>query len=398
MSAAPKLTVLGGGTPFTAALFDAIAASEYCLQPQQLMLFGRDRTALDIVARRGQHCLGRFGWVVKNTTNLDEALDGARHILHQIRYGGLDGREQGERLSERFGLPADETLGPAALQTAICTASAVQQTARAIAARCPGAWTLNLTNPLSVTTALFVREGVTRAIGICELPEATATAVADVLCIAASELRWEYAGLNHRGFLYNCSREGEPLLPRIVEALRTRNLAGVTRSDVERLQAVPSKYFAMLRRPGATVRRAQILREVRADLLRELAADPTISPPSLMKRNVDWYSKAVVPLLAGLASPDLHSRVVNVMGPDGVVIETRTTIASDRAVPVTGAVPPPAVQSWIRRFSAHEHAVLAATLAVSDTAVRKALTLDPLVPAEHVDPLTAALLSGTHHH
>jgi len=392
VTSAPKLTVLGGSTPFTTALFDAIAGSDYRLQPHELMLFGRDEAALDIVTRRAQHCLGPFGWVANNTTDMEEALRGAHYIVHQIRYGGLDGREFGERLSERFGLPADETLGPAALRIAIRGASAVRQTARAIAAHCPGAWTLNLTNPLSVTTAQFIAEGVTRCVGICELPESTAMAVADALGIEFARMRWEYVGLNHRGFLYNLSLDGQPLMGAIAQALPARCLPGITVNDLDTLDAVPLKYFSMLRTSGPRVRRAQVLRDLRAELLRELAADPTVSPPSLWKRNVDWYSKAVVPILAALASPNRHSHVVNVMGADGVVIETVATIGSNRVITVRGSLPSAAVQCWMGRFTAHEEAVLDVMLAPTEAAIRKALTLDPLVPSECVDPLTLALL------
>src|SRR5262249_45609753 len=184
----PMITVLGASSPFTAALFDAIASSHDRLQPYELMLFGRDSAALDLVTRRAQCCLGPLGWSARSTTSLAEALDGAGVVIHQIRYGGLDGRETGERLAECFGIAADETLGPAALQWAICHASAVSETARSIASRCSNAWILNLTNPLSITTALFIREGATRCLGICELPETTADAVARMLGIAARDL------------------------------------------------------------------------------------------------------------------------------------------------------------------------------------------------------------------
>ena len=170
MIAAPRVTVLGGSTPFTAALFDAIACSEDRLPPHELVLFGRDSAVLDILTRRAQCCLGPLGWSTRGTTSIAEALDGAAFVIHQIRYGGLDGREAGERLADRFGMPADETLGPAALQWAICHAAGVREMARQIASRCADPWILNLTNPLSITTALFAREGAPRCLGVCELP------------------------------------------------------------------------------------------------------------------------------------------------------------------------------------------------------------------------------------
>jgi 6-phospho-beta-glucosidase len=393
MNAAPKIAVLGGSSPFTAALFDALASSGD-LPPHQLMLFGRNSAALAVVTRRAQCCLGPLGWSARSTTNRAEALDGATFVIHQIRYGGLDGRESGERLAERFGMPADETLGPAALQSAIQTASAVQETARSIASYCPNAWTINLTNPLSITTALFVGEGVKRCVGVCELPDATAQAVGDMIGVASSDLQWEYSGLNHRGFLYNFSAAGRSLHADIVRALPSRILPDVTREDVGMLQAVPLKYFSVIRAPRLTPRRASVLRDLRASLLGELAADPTRSPASLGKRNLDWYPRAIVPLLIALSAPDDHVAVVNIMGSDDVVIETKARIRSGSVTPVEASLPSAAVQLWTGRFLAHERAVLAATLESSPRAIAGALRLDPLVGAEHVDALTRELIES----
>jgi 6-phospho-beta-glucosidase len=394
MISAPKLTILGGSTPFTAALFDAIACSDYRLQPHELMLFGRNHAALDVMTLRARHCLGPFGWRARSTTSRAEALEGATFVIHQIRYGDLDGREAGERLARRFGIPADETLGPAALQWAIRHASAVKETANCIASCCSSAWILNLTNPLSVTTAILIREGVTRCVGVCELPEATADAVAHIVGVDRAELQWEYVGLNHRGFLYDFSVDGRPLHSTLMDALPSEDLPGVTRDDLEAFHAVPLKYFSLVRAPKPTAPRAAVLRELRAALLCELAADPTISPPSLGKRNLDWYAKGVVPLLAALAAADGRIRVVNVMGPDNVVIETKAEVHPDVVVPIKASRPSPAVESWMGLFCAHEHSLLEAATTTSPDTIRKALRLDPLVPPGHVEALTRELLRG----
>jgi 6-phospho-beta-glucosidase len=395
MTPKPMISVLGGSTPFTAAFFDAIASSHHSLQPHRLMLFGRDSTALDVVTRRAQHCLGPLGWSATATTNLTEALEGASFVVHQIRYGDLDEREAGERLAERFGTAADETLGPAALHWAIGHASSVRETARHIASRCSNAWILNLSNPLSITTALFIREGVTRCLGVCELPETTAHGIAQMLSIADRRLEWQYIGLNHRGFLYNLSADGRPLHAAILSALPSATLPGITRDDVSTLRAVPLKYFQMLRAPKPTARRASVLRDLRVSLLRELAADPTRSPPSLGERNLDWYAKGVVPLLAALAA-DGGTRVVNLMGRDDVVIETKAEVGADFVAPLQTPRPPPAVEWWIARFLAHERAMLEATITTSPLTIANALELDPLVRPEQVAMLTRELLRTWH--
>ena len=390
----PTVTLLGGGSAFTAAFVDAIVRSDYCRQARRLILFGRERRALDIIEQHARLRLDRFGWAVASTTDLDEALNGVQFVIHQIRYGGLEGREEGERLADLFGLPADETLGPAALQSALRSASAIRRTAARIAARCADAWTLNLTNPLSITTALMIREGVRRCLGVCELPEVTAGAVAALLGVRADRLRWAYSGLNHRGFLHHFSLDGEPTMDAILSALASRTLPGIEARDVAWLQAVPLKYFRLVQAPVRTPPRARVLRELRAAVMRELAECPGVVPPSLGRRNLDWYAKAVVPLLSALAAGDGRLRVVNIMGPEGLVIESKARIERDRVTAVEAPSPPPAVKSWIQRFIEHERAFLQATITMSEADIGQALTLDPLVSAAQVRALTHELLGA----
>lgn len=392
MTSGPRVTVLGGGSPFTAALFDAIRTSRQPLVPGHLTLFGRDLEPLEIVTRRARSCLEQLGWQVTRTTRLCEALEGAEYVIHQIRYGGLDGREDGEKLSMAYGIPADETLGPAALHCAIRSAQAVRRTAEHIARYCHSAWVLNLTNPLSVTTATMLSHGVTRCLGICELPETTAQAVAQLL-EASGAVEWEYIGLNHRGFLYNLTSDGQSVFPALISTLPSALLPGVTRTLVESLCAVPLKYFALLQTPARLVARASVLRDLRVVLLQELACAPHRSPTGLRQRNVDWYEKAVVPILSALTAADVRVHVVNRAGSDGLVWEAKTRFEQGRLLPVDSPVPPPAVHSWINRFVAHERAVMDAVQSATPQAIRAALTLDPLVPAEHVDSLARSMTS-----
>src|SRR5690606_29240424 len=98
---------------------------------------------------------------------------------------------------------------------------------------------------------------------------------------------------NHRGFLYHIEVDGRPALPRLLDVLAKRSLLGAPVRDVELLQAVPLKYFALVRAPSRTAPRAHAVRELRDTVLQELTARPDVFPPSLRKRNCDWYEKAV---------------------------------------------------------------------------------------------------------
>src|SRR5207237_6521899 len=102
---------------------------------------------------------------------LDEAADGAAVIVNQIRFGGLEGRARDEALASRFQLPADETMGPCGLSAALRVVPRIRELAAELGRRCPDAWVLNLSNPLSITTRVMIRAGgPARSVGLCELP------------------------------------------------------------------------------------------------------------------------------------------------------------------------------------------------------------------------------------
>jgi 6-phospho-beta-glucosidase len=383
-----KLAVLGGSSPFAAALLDELAGAE----AMDLTLHGRDREALALLARYGTHRLGRrVSW----TADLAEALDGADVVIHQIRYGGLDGRAADEQLAARLGVPADETLGPGGLRAALRMAPGLSDLARALAAHCPGAVVLNLTNPLSCSTALLARWAPCTTVGLCELPEATVTEACAVLGVPAGEVDWEYAGLNHRGFVVRILHHGRDLLPELPGRLGEADIGGVTGPDVERLGALPLKYFSLFTRPPrGPVSRAGVLMHTRQAILDELRADPTAAPPSLTARRQPWYRDAVVPFLGALTGSARTPVVASITDADGIAREHRADASAAGVVPrpqpsVTGPV-----AAWLERFETHERLVLDAVIEPTPASIGAALEADPLLPAHAVAAAGRELLDG----
>ena len=204
---APRVvTVVGGSSPFTLALAQALVADPPWPQGV-LRLQGRDEQGLDAVSRCATHLLAPVGWRVEATTDLPASLAGAHVVLHQNRYGGLAWRTEDEVLATGLGLAPDETLGPGGLGAALRTGHGQRPYAAAFAgARLP---VLTMTNPLGVSTALFARAGVD-VLGVCELPEMTRLEVAAAVGVGEGELEASYTGLNHRGFWHGLHVAGAP--------------------------------------------------------------------------------------------------------------------------------------------------------------------------------------------
>lgn len=346
--------------------------------------------------RYGNRRLAGKGWSVSASRRLDEAVDGAAIVVNQIRFGGLAGRARDEELAARFQLPADETLGPCGLSAALRVAPRMRALGAELGRHCKDAWVLNLANPLSLTTALLVKAGApARCVGLCELPRATAMEACRVLQVPFDEIDWRYAGLNHRGFIFSLRHRGQELLPQLPERLIGESIFGITGSEIRKLSALPLKYFRLLEAAdgAATQGRARFLSGLKEDLARELDAMDG-PPPSLSRRDLDWYRDAVVPMILAIFTGDGRPVMVNCLREDGLVAELPARVSPQGVEPLPQQAPA-RLSHWLDRWAAHERALLEAIESPDLPCIEAALALDPLVPHAAVRELARAILAGS---
>ncbi len=362
-----------------------------------LWLHGRNQVFLEMVQRYGRHRLGGAGWKVEACTDLDQALEGSDVVIQQIRFGGLAGRGEDEAINHQLGLPADETLGAGALHRILRSGEAIRSLGSRIASQAPKSWVLNLTNPLSGTTRLLQQGGVNRCLGVCELPRETADALAGLLGSPAG-FNWDYAGLNHRGFITNLQVDGEDALPMVLSRLQGAAVTGINRSDINALRVIPTRYFKLYSAPAATkdLGRAEFLEQLREQIMSELVEYPDSLPLSLGTRKTPWYPLGVIPLLRSILGERPERHVVNLRSPDGVVEEGFAWISRKGISPCPRPQLPRPAQRWWQSFRRHEEAVAAAVDQPTHRAIRIALELDPLVPGSCVSEALTLVTRSTH--
>lgn len=375
-----KLAVLGGSSPFTVALCDALAARAGELPCGELALHGRNAERLDLVGEYARYRLEGLGWTVRTTTDASEALREATTIVHQVRYGGMELRRAGEQLCQAVSCHADETLGPAALMTAIRLREPLTQMCESILNWAPRATVINLTNPLSVATSWMHRNGVRNVLGACELPLVTARQIAERLGIGPDRLEWSYTGLNHRGFLHHLRVDGCDVFAPLAARLGAGELAGISANTIAELGAVPTKYFKLLTQPpdAASPSRAEYLQRLQADVSSELQADAHALPPSLQRRYLDWYPYAVVPLVIALSGDEPRREVVNAVDPDGITRERLAMVSRTAIEAIAPPSPPGRVAVWLERFERHERLQLEGLCRPTRDWLHATLACDPL--------------------
>ncbi|MDN5853186.1 MAG: 6-phospho-beta-glucosidase, partial [Actinomycetia bacterium] len=212
-----KLTVLGGGGFRVPLVYRALLGDERTVT--DLVLYDVDRARLDAIAavlEQVRRTDGRPGPRVSLSTDIAEAVGGADFIFSAIRVGGLVGRVCDERIALANGVLGQETTGAGGVCYGLRTVPVALEIASVVAEHAPGAYVINFTNPAGMVTEAMSRVLGDRVIGICDSPVGLFKRVARGLDIAVADARFEYAGLNHLGWLRRVVVDGEDRLPELL--------------------------------------------------------------------------------------------------------------------------------------------------------------------------------------
>ncbi|HEX6933414.1 MAG TPA: hypothetical protein VF162_14810 [Streptosporangiaceae bacterium] len=382
-----RLVVLGGSAPATVQLIDALAGAPRPAR-LELVLHGRSAERLDAVTRAARSRAEALGVAVSVTAAADRiaALAAADVVLNQIRPGGLEQRSADESFPHEFGLPGEETLGPGGFASAIRSVAALRPVWADVAACCPGALLINLTNPAGIVTQAARQEFGIDVIAVCDSPLNLLASVAARLGTSdAAALRLRYAGMNHVGWYV-------PAEPAEFEQLDGL-MPGVDRALPRLYGALPGPYLRYYAQPDRMLA-AQRGRPTRADQLRELARS-TLETfgrgeiPAAWQRPAPWYSLAVVPLIDAWLTGSGDPLILGLPNlgriawlPDDVIVEGPAIVAGrGHARPLPVARLPDLPRGILARHASYER-LAATTLAAGQPAASdlvRILLANPMV-------------------
>ncbi|GAA5132007.1 6-phospho-beta-glucosidase [Pseudonocardia adelaidensis] len=415
-----KLTVLGGGgfrVPLVyRALGNASPISEVVLHdvaPERL-------TAIRAVLEQ----IGA-GPAVRATTDLDEALRGARFVFSAIRVDGLAGRTVDERVALSCGVLGQETTGPGGIAFGLRTVPVALRVAERVAAVAPGAWVINFTNPAGMITEAMQRVLGDRVVGICDSPIGLATRAARALGIdAGGEQVVEYVGLNHLGWLRGLRVDGVDRLPDLLAddaALDSIEEVRLVGADwVRAIGALPNEYLYYFYRTreavaairGAASTRGEYLLAQQERFYADTAADPAGAlerwtrvraerDASYMAESREasgageraaedvaggGYQQVALELMAALSGGQPHTMILNVRNgaavpglPADAVVEVPCLVGAHGVTPLATAPLPGAMLGLLQQVKAVEQDTIEAAVAGSERLALRAFAQHPLV-------------------
>ncbi len=400
---AVRICVVGGGSPYMTSMFASLArfAKSGLLRNSEIVIFDINRENARLMAEWGKQAASRekipLKFVVRE--QLDKALDGADFVLSTFRTGGLDGRYLDETIPEKFGELGIETVGVGGIFMALRCIPEVAHLARRIRKNCPKAWLINYTNPTSMVTAVSLREGHERSLGLCDGVYGVKWLICKLLKIPtarAGEVEAFVSGVNHCTWALKIFHEGrdlyeEGLLEKLIEKADLSASAGYQSEAGAALDEVQvdairlyryygilpgsvyyTRYYYALRKtldhhlaPGFQ-HRSDWLKELGAKKRQEIREQLKNKRASISAHDVEdsAHGDQAIGVLNDVANDTRRLEVVNVRNqgavpnlPEDAVVEVTCALGSNGALPIAAGPLPFALQGIVR--SAHESATLA---------------------------------------
>jgi alpha-galactosidase/6-phospho-beta-glucosidase family protein len=437
-----RVTIVGGGSAqWVPILVDDIVIAP-CLAGSELVLHDVDAARVERTGEYAEHVAGLAGTgvAVRTTTDLDDGLTDARFVVVCISTGGLDSMARDLDFSARFGLPLPigDTVGPAGISRALRNVPVLVDLARAMEQRCPDAWMLNVTNPLTALTRAVTRETAIKAVGLCHEVQNCRFFLSQMLDANYADIELRVTGVNHLPLIVGIEVDGRDRFADLVDVAHERVELATPLPLLDRVFAGPvvttgGGVTEAMRAPGWTKRRLRESQLLNYEVLKHFGAFPAAGVdhtvefvPGFLTAESEWgkqwgvepvtvtdrrgreatYAARLAEKLTATEPPRHRSTemVVDVIEalltgapihlplnvpnagqcpdlPPDVVVESICTVDSNGIRGRDRAVAPPALAALLRRVSAAQELTVDAAVSGSRDALLAALFTDPLASA-----------------
>jgi alpha-galactosidase len=367
-----------------------------------LVLHDINADRLDVAEQTARQLAVRLGRQVDVVATLDRraALVGADFVINMVQVGGIDATRIDLEVPAKYGLrqTIGDTTGVGGVFRALRTFPLLSAIAADMLELCPDAWFLNYTNPMAMNVWwLSVVAPDLKVAGLCHSVYWTANDLCELIGVEFEGTHYRAAGVNHQAWLYEWSRDGEDLYPRLRAAIdadpellrrvrveiflrvgyyptetsehSSEYLSWFLHSDeqIEKFRLQPLEYLGISEENVAEFEHAKTTLAAGDDLAIEQGA-------------TEYAPQIIHSIVTGVESV-IHVNVVN-RGlisnlPEGAVVEVPATVNSRGITPhVVGAIPAQGA-ALNRSYLSVAELTIDAALTGNPDRVRQAVLVDP---------------------
>jgi len=432
-----KAAIIGGGGVRTPLLIHGLARAQDALGIEELCLFDQDVERTQTIARLGGEIVRRLGGSlrIRVEPRLEDAAEGAAFVLNSVRIGGMAARARDERLAIGLGLAGQETTGPGGAAMALRTLPVTLAHAKVVERSAPGAWFINFTNPAGLITQALTQNTGLRVIGICDTPSELFYRIVEALGAPLAEMQFDYAGLNHLGWIRHVRLRGEDITQRLLgddDLLRRIYPADLFEpAMIQALGLIPTEYLffyycqqkAYRNQMRAGASRGEELQRLNTGLFEQLARESPAEALAtyrayLLQRNASYlkleaqaesafgeageegaaaaeydpfetatgYHRIALDVMTGLVSPTAREVVLNVPNQGAIeglesadVVEVPCDVDRHGARPRSVGALPDGVRGLVQSVKEYERSLIRASRSGSARLARLALLEYPIV-------------------
>ena len=401
-----KLAVIGGGSTYTPELIDGVIKRHKRLPITHIHLIDIELAKVEIIATFAKRMIRAAGLEIEIECGTDLAMGvrGASFVVSQFRVGTQAARHRDELLGRRYNLVGQETVGVGGFAKALRTIPVALNVARTIAQEAPQATLLNFTNPAGLITQAIIQEvpDVT-TIGLCNVPWNTRIEIAQAMEVAATDVSFDYIGLNHLSWIRGVQVNGEDKSIEAIKAFRGLTIEkgkpgdspAWTQSSIDLLQAIPNYYLSYYYSEKQWVEyqaehptRASEVMKIEKVLIEKFKDESLVTKPEeLMQRGGAYYSDSAAELMADIHSDAGTVHIVNTLNngavpgfPDDAVMEIPAVISSQGARSINTSGMRGDIDSLVRTVKDFELLTIDAAITGSEDSAFRALITNPIGP------------------
>ena len=429
-----KIALIGGGGVRTPLVIFGIHEALKMLAADELVLFDPDGERAHVMAELGRTLVTSEGGTlrVRQAATMEDAVADASFVLNSIRVGGIHARVHDERVSVAHGYPGQETTGPGGVAMALRTVGIAVEQAKLVERLSPKAWIINFTNPAGLITQAIRHNSNAKVVGICDTPSELLHRINLALGAGRDEVRCDYVGLNHLGWIRRIHLRGqdvtdrllrddgflhqlyhvplfEPDLIRVLRLIPTeylffyysrrraldnqRRQKGTRGAEIERLGGDLFSRLARFLREGdgnAAIRTYVDYLNARSGTYMKLEGEGDTSPSAPEQpdpfRAATGYHRIALEVMTALCGNRPRRIIVNTQNAGSIaeinagdIVEVPCLVGHDSITPEPCGELPEAVRGLILAVKAYERAAIGAALSGSELLARKAMLLYPAI-------------------